>query len=148
MQLNPYLTFNGQCDAAFKFYERVLGGKIVAKMTYGDMPADACGGKEMPDAVRKLVAHVRLMVGDVALMGGDAPPDRYQKPQGTMVNIAVTDPGEAERTFSALAEGGNVVMPIQETFWARRFGMVTDRFGTPWMINCEKAMSAQKPAAA
>jgi PhnB protein len=146
MQLIPYLTFDGQCEAAFKFYEKVLGGKIVAMMTYGDMPADACGGSPMPDAVRKLIAHARLTVGDVTLMGGDAPQGRYQKPQGTMVNIAVTDPAQAERAFHALAEGGSVVMPIQETFWAKRFGMLTDRFGTPWMINCEKAMS--KDAAA
>jgi PhnB protein len=142
MQLNPYLNFNGQCEAAFKFYEKVLGGKIVMMMTYGDMPPEACGDGKMPDAARKLIAHTRMMVGDVALMGSDAPHDRYQKPQGTVVNVGVDTPSEAERVFQALSDGGNVTMPIQETFWAKRFGMVTDRFGTPWMVNCEKAQAA------
>jgi PhnB protein len=148
MQLNPYLNFNGQCEAAFKFYEKVLGGKIVMMMTYGDMPAGACEGSPMPDAARKLIAHARMMVGDVALMGSDAPHDRYERPQGTTINLGITDVAEAERTFQALAEGGKVLMPIQETFWAKRFGMVTDRFGTPWMVNCEKQMSAAQGAAA
>jgi PhnB protein len=81
--------------------------------------------------------HVRLEVGDSVLMGSDAPPDRYKPPQGFSVNIAVEKPEEAERIFHALAEGGNVGMPLQQTFWAARFGMVVDRFGIPWMVNCE-----------
>ena len=78
-------------------------------------------------------------MGDEVLMGSDAPPDRYEAMRGFSVTIGVNDPTEAERIFHALAESGTVRMPIQETFWAVRFGMLVDRFGTPWMINCERA---------
>jgi PhnB protein len=78
------------------------------------------------------------MVGDKILMGSDAPPDRYKPMQGFSVTLGIDEPAEADRVFHALSEGGSVTMPIQETFWARRFGMLVDRFGTPWMINCEK----------
>jgi PhnB protein len=81
--------------------------------------------------------HVTLKVGDSVLMGSDAPPDRYKKPEGFTVNIALNDVAEAERIFHALAENGTVGMPIQQTFWAERWGMLTDRYGIPWMVNCE-----------
>jgi len=84
------------------------------------------------------VMHARLIVGDEVLMGSDAPPDRYEPMKGITVTLGVDEPADAERIFSALAEGGTVQMPIQQTFWAARFGMLTDRFGTPWMINCEQ----------
>ena len=134
MQLNPYLNFDGQCEAAFKFYERCLGGKIVAMMTFGETPM----AQQTPAASHGRIAHVRLMVGDTVLMGSDGPPGSDTRATGFYVNIGVDDPAEAERVFGALAEGGTVQMPIQETFWALRFGMFVDRFGTPWMINCEK----------
>lgn len=134
MQLNPYLSFNGQCEAAFQFYERCLGGKIAFTMTYAETPM----AKQVPADWQKKIIHSRLMMGEQALMGGDPPPDRYEKPQGFSLSISVDDPAEAERIFTALSEKGMVHMPIQETFWARRFGMVVDQFGTPWMINCEK----------
>jgi len=134
MRLNPYLVFNGQCEAAFRFYEQCLGGKIAALMTYGDSPmAEQCGPQS-----RDRIMHARLQVGDTVLMGSDAPTDRFQPMQGMSVTLNVEQAAEAERVFHALAEGGNVIMPIGETFWAQRFGMMTDRFGTPWMINCEK----------
>ena len=82
--------------------------------------------------------HARLIIGDEVLMGSDAPPDRYEPMKGITVTLGVDEPADAERIFSALAEGGTVQMPIQQTFWAVRFGMLTDRFGTPWMINCEQ----------
>jgi PhnB protein len=85
------------------------------------------------------IMHARLEVGDEALMGSDAPPDRYQRPRGITVSLQTNDPAEAERIFSALAEGGTVNMPLQETFWAIRFGMLVDRYGIPWMVNCEQA---------
>jgi PhnB protein len=135
MQLNPYLTFNGDCETAFKFYERSLGGKIVAMMSHEGTPAE----EHVPAAWRKKIMHARLTVGDMLLMGSDAPPDRYEQPKGISVTLGVTDPKEADRVFGALAEEGTVQMPIQETFWAKRFGMLVDRFGIPWMVNCEKA---------
>jgi PhnB protein len=137
MQLNPYLLFNGQCEAAFKFYEKVLGGKIVAMMSHEGTPA----AEHVPPDWRKKIMHARLSIGDVLLMGSDAPPDRYEPMKGFSVTIGVTDPREAERIFHALAEHGTVRMPIGKTFWAERFGMLVDQFGTPWMINCESAQS-------
>lgn len=80
-----------------------------------------------------------LTVGDDVLMGSDAPPDHYQKPQGFSVSLQIREPAQAERVFHALADEGAVRMPIQQTFWAARFGMLVDRYGIPWMINCEQA---------
>jgi PhnB protein len=134
MQLNPYLSFNGQCEAAFRFYERVLGGKIVMMFTYGEAPE---AEHASPDWHGKIM-HARLTLGDKALMGSDAPRDRFERPKGFHVSIGIDDPAEAESIFHALAENGTVTMPIQETFWAARFGMLVDQFGIPWMINCEK----------
>jgi PhnB protein len=134
MQLNPYLTFNGRCEAAFKFYEKVLGGKIEAMMTYGSSPM----AEQTSPEWRNKIMHARLSIGDKILMASDAPPDRYEAMKGIMVTLGIDDPGEAERIFRALSENATVQMPIQETFWARRFGMLVDQFGTPWMVNCEK----------
>lgn len=136
MQLNPYITFNGQCEAAFKFYEQVLGGKITFQMTWGEMPG---GPDQFPPEVQKLIMHTTLTVGDRTLMGADAPPDRYKKPSGMNVSIHLEDKAECERIFNALAENGNVTMPFQQTFWSPGFGMCVDRFGIPWMVNCEQA---------
>jgi PhnB protein len=135
MQLNPYLTFNGDCEAAFKFYEQTLGGKIEKMITHGGTPMET----QVPADWLNKIMHARLEVGDEALMGSDAPPDRYQRPRGITVSLQTNDPAEAERIFSALAEGGTVNMPLQETFWAIRFGMLVDRYGIPWMVNCEQA---------
>ncbi len=135
MQLNPYLYFNGQCQAAFKFYKQVLSGKIEAIMSHAGTPAE----EHVPANWRDKVLHARMTVGDTVLMASDAPPDHYEKPQGFSVTVQIKDPVEAERIFNALAENGSVQMPFQETFWATRFGMCVDRFGIPWMVNCEKA---------
>jgi PhnB protein len=134
MQLNPYLTFSGQCEAAFKFYAEVLGGKIVAMITHAGTPAES----HVPPEWRAKIMHARLMVGDKLLMGSDAPPDRFEEPKGFSVTIGIDKPEDAERIFHALAENGTVRMPLQKTFWAIRFGMLVDRFGIPWMINCEE----------
>jgi PhnB protein len=83
------------------------------------------------------VMHAHLTIGTQVLMGADSPPDSYQKPQGISVTINLKDVAQSERIFNALAEGGSVTMPLQQTFWANRFGMVADRFGIPWLINCE-----------
>ena|SRR2546421_12804838 len=133
MSLNPYLHFSGQCETAFKFYEKALGGKIESMMTHGESP--------MADKVsadwRTKIMHARLNVGDGVLMGSDAPPQYYKKPQGFSVSLGLKDPAKAESIFKALSEKGAVEMPLQQTFWAKRFGMCTDQFGIPWMINCE-----------
>ena len=135
MQLIAYVNFNGNCKEAFTFYEQCLGGKIVAMFTHRDTPMAAHVGADWLDSIM----HARLQVGDAVLMGSDSPPQYFQPAQGMYVSLMVEDPAEAERIFHALEEGGSVRMPIEETFWAVRFGIVIDRFGTPWMINCEKA---------
>ena len=138
MELNTNLTFNGQCEAAFKFYAQCLGGKIQTMMTWGDSPM----GDQVPVELRDRIIHATLIVGESALGGGDAPPDRYEEPKGIWVTIQIDDPSEAERIFGALSADGTVTMPIQQTFWAERFGMCVDRFGTPWMVNCGQSSKA------
>ena len=138
MQLNPYVNFNGQCEAAFEFYEQVLGGKITFKMTWGEMP----GADQFPPETHKLIMHATLAVGDQTLMGADAPPDRYKQPTGMNVSIHVNKT-DGERIFNALAQNGNVTMPFQQTFWSPGFGMCVDQFGIPWMVNCEQAAANQ-----
>lgn len=135
MQSNIYLFFDGECEAAFKFYEQCLGGKIGDMMTYGDGPMS----EEIPSEQRDRIMHANLTVGGMVLMGSDTPPDGFQKPQGFSVNLQFDDLVEAERIFQKLAENGTVKMPFQETFWSTRFGMLVDRFGTPWMINVQPA---------
>jgi PhnB protein len=134
--LVTYLSFDGQCQAAFEHYEKILGGKIVMMVRYADAPPDA--GVPQTPATANRIMHARLQIADRVLMGGDAPPQFASKPQGFCVSIQVDDPAEAERVFSELGEGGVVQMPIGETFWARRFGILIDKFGTPWMVNCER----------
>jgi PhnB protein len=134
MQLNPYLTFDGNCEAAFRFYEKALGGKIEAMLTHEGSPA----ASQVPAHWLKKILHARLSVGGEVLMGSDAPPDRREPMKGFSVTLSVSDPREAERIFEALSEDATVRMPMQETFWALRFGMLVDRFGTPWMVNCER----------
>jgi PhnB protein len=134
MRLNPLLTFNGQCESAFKFYEKCLGGKIVMMMTYGDSPMAA----QTPPDWRKKILHTTLVLGDHRLQGADVLPESYLKPQGFSVLLNVDAAAEADRIFTALAEKGAVQVAIQETFWALRFGMVVDEFGTPWIIQCGK----------
>ena len=134
MKVSPYLSFDGRCKEAFALYEKALGGKVVMKMTYGESPM----ADHTPPDWRDKILHVSMAVGDSTLAGADAPPGRYQKPQGACVTLNLDDAAEAERIFKALAEKGEVQMPIQETFWALRFGMLVDQFGTPWMINCSK----------
>ena len=135
MQLEPYLFFNGQCEAAFKFYAEVLGGKIEAMMTHAGTPAEG----QVPAEWRDKILHARLVVGNQALMASDAPPGNEEKPQGFSVSIGLNDLAKSERIFNALAENGTVRMPFQQTFWAAGFGMCVDRFGIPWMVNCGQA---------
>jgi PhnB protein len=136
MQVNPYLVFDGQCATAFRFYAQVLGGQPEATMTFGEMP----GMTEMPPEARDRILHTRLRVADQWLMGSDCPPGQYQQPQGMSVALQVDEPAAARRIFGALAAEGAVTMPFEPTFFAAGgFGMLVDRFGIPWMINCERA---------
>ena len=123
MQLTPYLSFNGQCEEAFRFYERAIGARITFLLPHSDGQAG--------------ILHATLHVGDQTVNGADTSPQHYEKPKGFSLALATKDPAEAERLFNALAEGGEVQMPLQQTFWSPRFGMLVDRFGISWMINCE-----------
>jgi PhnB protein len=133
MHLNPYLLFNGDCAEAFKFYEETLGGKIEFMMTFNSSPA----AEQAPPGWGDKIMHATLVIDDQRLMASDAPPGRYSKPQGISVSIGLNDRDKGERIFNALAEGGTTIMPFAKTFWAAGFGMCTDRFGIPWMVNCE-----------
>lgn len=133
MQLGPLLLFDGQCEEAFRVYEKYLNGKVEAIMPFEGTPA----ARQVPAEWRKKIIHARMAVGDQILMGSDAPPGRYQKPQGFFVSLQVAKPDEVEQIFQELAENGRILMPVQQTFWAARFGMVIDRFGIPWSVNCE-----------
>ena len=137
MQIHTYLLFDGQCDEAFRLYERVLGGKIDFIQTHGESPM----GDQAPPELRDKIMHVHMTVGDQVLMGSDAPPGHFEKPQGFSVSLGIEDPAEAERVFRELSEGGEVRMELQKTFWAERFGMLVDRFGIPWMVNCQGSSS-------
>ena len=134
MQLNPYLVFNGQCEEAFKFYQQCLGGKIEAMLRGRDTPM----ADKMPADFLDKIMHARMVVDGKLLMASDSSPERYRAPQGMSVTLSIEDPAEAERVYKELSAGGNIEMELQETFWALRFGTFTDRFGIPWMVNCEK----------
>ena len=136
MKISSYLNFDGTCEAAFKFYEATLGGKISAMMPFGSTPA--CD--HVPESHRDKIMHARITVGDQELMGSDCiPAHPYEGIKGCSVSLQLNDVGESKRIFKALSENGIIEMPLQETFWAARFGMVKDQFGVPWMVNCEQA---------
>jgi PhnB protein len=136
MKINTYLNFNGNCAAALKFYEKALGAKVVFKMTYGQSPV----ADKMPKQIHKRIMHARITVGQNVLMLSDCPEGRYDAPKGLVISLNVDTPKEAERLFAALSKKGKVSMPMEETFWAKRFAMFSDQFGIPWMVNCEKKM--------
>ena len=131
--LNPYLFYEDKCEAAFNHYAKVLGGKIEMMLRASEAPADmpAAPGRE------NTIMHARMSLpGGSVLMASDAPPEHREKVQGFSVSLTVADVADAERKFNALADGGTVTMPFSKTFWSRGFGMCTDRFGIPWMVNC------------
>ena len=138
MQINPYLSFKGDCEAAFKFYEQNLGATLGPIFRYGGTPLAA----EVPADWSDKIMHGTLTFGDQVLMGGDVAPGRYEAPKGFSYSVHLNRAADAERIFHELARGGNVVMPLEKTFWAERFGMVVDRFGISWMINCEGSEQA------
>ena len=134
MTLSSHVAFGGQCEDAFRFYERCLSGKILTMLAYGNSPM----AEQAPPEWRGKIVHATLIAGDSILYGADALPEQYQPPRGFHLLLGIQDPAEAERVFQALSEGGTVQMPLQKTFWAVRFGMLVDRFGVSWEINCEK----------
>ncbi|HUI74939.1 MAG TPA: VOC family protein [Candidatus Acidoferrum sp.] len=133
MKLQPHAAFSGQCETAFKFYEQCLGGKITFMMKYAESPM----AEQVPPDWRGKIIHASMQLGDSVLMGVDAPPGRFEKSRGITLSLSVEDAAEAERIFHGLAEKGEISMPLAETFWAIRFGMLVDQFGIPWMVNCE-----------
>jgi PhnB protein len=135
MKLQPHVNFSGRCLEAFKRYAEIFGGRITRQMSYGESPAkDQCSS-----STRDQIIHAEVDLGGSVVMGCDAPPGRFQAPQGIQLSVQIDRPADAERIFNALAQGGSVVMPFAQTFWAYRFGMCTDEFGIAWMVNCEKA---------
>jgi PhnB protein len=132
MKINPYLFYDGDCEAAFKHYEKVLGAKIEVLLRNEEAPADM----PSPPERKKKIMHGRISIEGQVLMASDAPPDHFHKPQGFSVSLTFSDPADAERKFTALCDGGSVNMPFGKTFFSKGFGMGTDRFGIPWMVNC------------
>jgi PhnB protein len=135
MEMSPYLSFKGDCEAAFKFYERCLGARSGPLFRYGGSPMAG----EVPADWSEKVMHGSLTIGDQMLMGGDVAPDRYEEPKGFSLSLQITSVPDAERIFHELSQDGKVIMPLEKTFWAARFGMVVDRFGIPWLVNCEES---------
>ena len=137
MKLNTTISlmFNGQCEAAFRVYERCLNGSIAFMLTWGDSPAAV----DAPPGWEAKIYHATLRIGETAIMGGDMPANRYNPPKGFSLVLEMDDAHTAERIFKTLSENGRIEMPLQETFWASRFGAVVDQFGIPWSINCERS---------
>ncbi len=135
MNLTPSisLTFNGTCEAAFRFYERLLAGKIEVTLKWGKSPM---AGQAPPEWHEK-VLFARLIVGTTTIVAGDVMPESYVPPSGFNLTLNIENQTEGKRIFEALAEGGTVRFPLQKTFWAPAYGQVTDRFGIPWEINCD-----------
>ena len=134
MKTSTHLNFDGRCAEAFDHYAQCLGGRIMMLTKHGETPMAEQVGPDWRDKV----VHAELAFGDQLLMGSDVPPVMYEAPRGFAVQLELDDIAAGERIFAALADGGNVGMPFAETFWAKRFGMVTDRFGIPWMLNCQR----------
>lgn len=134
MQIHAYLAFNGNCQDAFSFYRETLGGEITTMMTFGESPM----ASEVPSEWHPRIMHAALSADGALLMGADNPPGQESQSTGFHVSLFVEQPDAAERLFNELSYGGEVKMPLQETFWANRFGMLNDQFGTPWMINASK----------
>lgn len=137
MRVNPYLNFNGNCKEAFEFYAKVFQSTIAHLMTHANSPM----AEHTPPDWQDKILHVAMKIGETIIFGSDAPPAHYRSPGGLHISVSIESIEESERIFAELSEGALITMPLQEMFWAYRFGMLTDRFGIPWMINCEKPMN-------
>lgn len=138
MHAVPYLTFNSQCREAFAYYEKHLGAEILSIMGYEDTPM----AEEAPPANPDDVMHGAIKIGSSTLLASDAFNGGYVAPAGVFVAIQIADKAEGERMFNALADGGEVIMPFEKTFWAEGFGMACDKFGVRWMVNCDPSVEA------
>ena len=132
-QLNPYLSFNGAAGKAIKLYETALGAEVEYVMKWNEAP-----GTQVTPETKDLVMHARLRIGDGILMVSDSQPNQPVR-AGTNAHVALDfdDPTDMARKFEALSAGGKITMPLADTFWGARFGMLTDAYGVPWMFNCE-----------
>ena len=131
MKLYTYLNYGGNCEQAFRFYEEHLGGKILIKVTHGQGPDAA----NVPPDRKNAILHARIKIGESVLMAADVPPERFQPMRSAYLSLLLDSTEEADRIYSLLSDGGEIFMPIQETFFAHRFAMLRDKFGTSWMLN-------------
>jgi PhnB protein len=138
MQLHTYLNYGGNCEQAFRFYEQHLGGKVTMLMRYGDQP----GGAAVPPEWRRAVLHARMDLGGTELLGADILPDRFKPIRSAYLSLTLDSVEEAERVYALLSDGGEVFMAMEETFFATRFAMLRDKFGTSWMLLHPKRTSA------
>jgi len=134
MKLQTYLNYGGNCEQAFRFYEQHLGAKIAMLMRHGEAP-DATS---VPENWKQAVLHARLELGGTELLAADIPPDRFQPMRSAYLTLTLDRVEEAERVYKLLTEGGQIFMPMEETFFAARFAMLRDKFGTSWMLLCDK----------
>jgi PhnB protein len=133
MELSPYLSFNGTCEEALKFYEQTLGAQIQTIFKFAGTPAE----EHVPPDWKDKVMHARFSIDGHVVMASDGPPEHQKEIGGFSLSLALNDTAKGEELFNKLSEGGSVTMPFSPTFWAKGFGMCTDRFGIPWMVNCE-----------
>ena len=132
MKVSVHLIFDGRCQEAFERYAQLLGGEIVTMLPYGETPM----AEQVPADWRDKIVHATMTLGELMLSGADVAAEQYQRPQGFYVLLHPDAPSEAQRIFEALSEDGRVALPLQQTFWSPCFGVVVDRFGTPWEISC------------
>ncbi len=134
MKLYMYLNYGGNCRQAFEFYEKHLGGRITSLQTHGEIPGQ---GQNTP-GWENAVLHARLELGDTVVMAADIPPDRFQPMRSAYLSLLLDSNEEADRIYALLTEDGQIFMPMEETFFAHRFAMLRDRFGTSWMLLHER----------
>lgn len=137
MKLHTYLNYGGNCREAFRFYEKHLGGKITMMMTHGELPDPS----KVPEEWKNAVLHARMTLGEAEVMAADVPPDHFQPMRSAYLTLVLDSSEEAERVYELLSDGGQIFMPMEETFFAYRFAMLRDRFGTSWMLLHERPRS-------
>jgi len=135
MKLETYLNYGGNCRQAFEFYAEHLGGRIEMLMTHGEMP----GPNGVPPERRNDVLHARMEIGGATLLAADVQPERFQPMRSAYLSLSLDSNEEAERIYALLSEGGQIFMKMEETFFAHRFAMLRDRFGTSWMLMHNRA---------
>jgi PhnB protein len=138
VQLHTYLNYGGNCEEAFKFYEKNLDGTITMLMRHGDQP----GNVDVAPEWKRAVLHARMNIGGTELLGADIPPDRFQPIRSAYLSLTLGSDQEAERVYALLSDDGQIFMPMEETFFASRFAMLRDKFGTSWMLLHPKPMNA------